>query len=325
MVSRSLVPQFVLRPAQASDLELAYQVTREAMRDAVEQTWGPWLEMPQRAMHAQKFTPATHRFIVVEDLVAGLIAVDEDPDCVWLQKIYLNADWRGKGIGSSLISAVIADANRRNKPVQLRVLRVNEGARRLYERHGFTVIEEQPERYVMRREAGRPAAVTIEPWSTEWAAEFARLRDALKVVLQPATMQIEHIGSTSVQGLAAKPVIDILLGAASLADLESNIEALAGIGFEYVPKYEDELPMRRYFVKSQEGGLRVHLHGVVIDSTLWREHLVFRDALCRDTLLREQYQALKLQLAAHFAHDKSAYSAAKGPFIRSVMTALQKG
>ena len=61
---------------------------------------------------------------------------------------------------------------------------------------------------------------------------------------------VEHIGGTSVPGLAAKPVIDVLLGAHSLADIESKIPPLNEVGYADVPKYERELPMRRYFVKS---------------------------------------------------------------------------
>ncbi|MBK8283998.1 MAG: GNAT family N-acetyltransferase [Ahniella sp.] len=312
---------FELREACESDLELAYQLTKQAMRDYVEQTWGPWVDEPQRAMHQQKFSPATHRFILVGGQPVGLIAVDEKPDCVWLEKIYLTADMRGQGIGSALIADTIATAVQRAKPVQLRVLRVNDGARRLYERHGFSVIEVQPERLIMRRESGTANSVSVEPWTAEWAVTFDARSAELLGAFEGANVVVEHIGSTAVPGLAAKPVIDVLLGAATLAEIESRIDPLARLGYRYVPKYEAELPTRRYFVKSVDGELRVHLHAVELDSRIWREHLSFRDALRGDALLREQYQALKLQLAASFAHDKSAYTAAKGPFIQSVMAA----
>ncbi len=313
---------FELREAHESDLELAYQLTKEAMRDYVEQTWGPWVDEPQRAMHHQKFTPQTHRLIIVDDQPVGLIAVDEKPESVWLEKIYLTAGLRGQGIGSALISRVIERADKSDKPVQLRVLRVNQDARRLYERFGFAVIEEQPERLIMKRETKSGTSVSVEPWTADWAADFSERRAELLDVFESADVTVEHIGSTAVPGLAAKPVIDILLGAATLSAIESRIEPLAHAGYRYVPKYEIELPSRRYFVKAEDGARRVHLHAVEKDSRIWREHLWFRDALRRDTLLREQYQTLKLQLAASFAHDKSAYTAAKGPFIQSVMAAL---
>jgi GrpB-like predicted nucleotidyltransferase (UPF0157 family) len=164
-------------------------------------------------------------------------------------------------------------------------------------------------------------AVVISAYSAEWSSLFRAVRDELFEAFAPIEVAIEHIGSTSVPGLAAKPVIDVLLGANALADVESKIESLAERGYAYVPKYERELPMRRYFVKSPVGSLRIHLHAVEHGSRLWQEHLAFRDALRTDSALRAEYQALKLDLAQRFADDKPAYTDAKGPFVRSVIDA----
>ena len=113
---------------------------------------------------------------------------------------------------------------------------------------------------------------------------------------------------------------DVLLGARSLSDIDSKIKTLEGLGYAYVAKYERDLSMRRYFVKSQSGSLRVHLHGIEAGSQIWKEHLAFRDALRADPALVSQYAALKLRLAAEFANDKSAYTAAKAPFIQGVLS-----
>ena len=164
--------------------------------------------------------------------------------------------------------------------------------------------------------------VIVSPYSPEWSDRFRDVRDELLLAFAPLAIAIEHIGSTSVPGLAAKPVIDVLLGADSLTDVESRIEALSGLGYAYVPKYERELPMRRYFVKSSAGALRIHLHAVERGSRLWQEHLAFRDALRADAGLRSEYQSLKLDLAERFAGDKSAYTDAKGPFIRAVLAVV---
>lgn len=153
---------------------------------------------------------------------------------------------------------------------------------------------------------------------------FRDIREELLGVLSPLVVAIEHIGSTSVPGLAAKPVIDVLLGAQSLTYIESRIDPLGERCYAYVSKYEREIPMRRYFVKPADASLRVHLHGVEIGSPIWREHLAFRDALRGDPDLRLQYQTLKLRLADEFADDKSAYPGAKGPFIRSVLEAADE-
>jgi GrpB-like predicted nucleotidyltransferase (UPF0157 family) len=155
--------------------------------------------------------------------------------------------------------------------------------------------------------------------SPTWSRLFLVLHDELQTAFAATRVDIEHIGSTSVAGLCAKPVIDILVGAASLADIEARIPALQAAGYDYMSRYESELPMRRYFVKSPPDSLRVHVHAVVRGGDLWSDHLAFRDALRTDADLRERYQALKLDLAQRFAHDKSAYTEAKGPFIRETL------
>jgi GrpB-like predicted nucleotidyltransferase (UPF0157 family) len=161
--------------------------------------------------------------------------------------------------------------------------------------------------------------------SPAWPRLFLVLRDELQTAFAATHVDIEHIGSTAVAGLSAKPVIDILVGAASLADIEARIPALQVAGYDYVSRYESELPMRRYFVKSPPDSLRVHVHAVVRGGDHWHDHLAFRDALRTDADLRERYQALKLDLAQRFAHDKSAYTEAKGPFIRDAITASANG
>lgn len=164
-------------------------------------------------------------------------------------------------------------------------------------------------------------SAVVSPYSAEWPRQFDRIREELLSVFAPHAVVVEHIGSTSVPGLAAKPVIDVLLGAGTLAEIESRIGQLGERGYVYVPKYERELPTRRYFTKSPAASLRMHLHAVEIDSPIWLAHLAFRDALRSDPALRADYQALKLRLAETFADDKSAYTEAKGPFIQSVLAA----
>lgn len=162
--------------------------------------------------------------------------------------------------------------------------------------------------------------VVISPYTVEWPASFSGVREELLAAFAPFEVVVEHIGSTSVPGLLAKPVLDVLLGASSLSDINSKIKTLERFGYAYVAKYERDLPMRRYFVQSKSDSLRVHLHAVEFGSQFWKEHLAFRDALRADLVLVSQYAALKLRLAAEFANDVSAYTAAKAPFIQTVLS-----
>jgi GrpB-like predicted nucleotidyltransferase (UPF0157 family) len=167
--------------------------------------------------------------------------------------------------------------------------------------------------------------VILTAFSPDWPTQFHAIREDLLAVFTPLVVTIKHIGSTSVPGLSAKPVIDVLLGARSLKDIESKIKPLSEIGYSYVHKYECEIPMRRYFVRASTTSLRVHLHAVELGSRIWQAHLAFRDRLRADANLCAQYQALKLRLAEEFANDKSGYTDAKGPFIQDVLATILAG
>lgn len=161
--------------------------------------------------------------------------------------------------------------------------------------------------------------IVISEYSKDWPAAFTREHDLLVQAFDPIAVTVAHIGSTAVPGLVAKPVIDILLGAASLAAIESRIGQLDAIGYGYITKYERDIPLRRYFVKNCAPTCRVHLHAVQRGSRVWNDHLAFRDILRSDSAVRSQYEALKVGLADEFAQDKAAYTAAKDPFIKAAL------
>lgn len=142
-----------LRAATAADLELTYDITEAAMRGAVEQTWGRWDEVEQRLKHRTNFDPNTTRIVVVDGADAGLLTVEDQPDHVWLVKLYLRPGHQGRGIGSALLRGVLQRADGLGLPVRLRVLRVNLRAQALYARHGFVVMAQTAERCVMQRPA----------------------------------------------------------------------------------------------------------------------------------------------------------------------------
>jgi GrpB-like predicted nucleotidyltransferase (UPF0157 family) len=161
----------------------------------------------------------------------------------------------------------------------------------------------------------------LVPYSPTWPLVFERLRQELLPVLAGVPVEIAHIGSTSVPGLAAKPVIDVLLGAPTLTEIESRVADITRLDYTYRPHYEAAIPQRRYFVKDVEG-VRVHLHGVERGGRLWREHLHFRDLLRTDGARRTEYEALKRRLANVHAGDKAAYTLEKGDYIRSLLSSM---
>ncbi|WP_232316818.1 GrpB family protein [Paenibacillus sp. D9] len=150
-------------------------------------------------------------------------------------------------------------------------------------------------------------------WQTEYESEKARILAALA----GESIWVEHIGSTSVPGLAAKPIVDIAVGVAHLSIADAFIQPLAAIGYEYVPK--PEFPPRRFFRQGEWGKGTHHLHVYEIGSEEWKGNLLFRDSLRSDPGLRRQYAELKADLASRHPDDRAAYTAHKGPFIRTVM------
>ena len=161
--------------------------------------------------------------------------------------------------------------------------------------------------------------IVLSEYQELWPQQFLRVAEQVRAVVPIAGAVLEHIGSTSVPGLCAKPVLDILLGVGSLGEVEAWIPSLGSAGFMYRPEYEVAIPDRRYFVRPEGQTVRVHLHAVLLGGQLWRQHLYFRNALREEPLLREQYATLKRGLAVAHAGDKAAYTEAKSPFIRQVL------
>ena len=164
-----------------------------------------------------------------------------------------------------------------------------------------------------------PNPIEICSYSRNWPEWFESERALLEVVFASDQMRIEHIGSTAVRGLGAKPIIDILLGACSLSLIEEKIPALLALDYEYMPKHEVVFPKRRFFAKPKTRPRRYHLHAVELDSDFWNEHIAFRDALRSDPKLAHDYEKLKRDLALRCGYDRQAYTDGKDPFIHPVL------
>jgi GrpB-like predicted nucleotidyltransferase (UPF0157 family) len=160
--------------------------------------------------------------------------------------------------------------------------------------------------------------VLLTAYSPLWPAIFDLERRRLLEIFEHAAV-VEHIGSTAVPGLGAKPVIDVMLGAPALALVEARIPALEGAGYRYVPEFEKAMPQRRYFTRMDSPPGKFHLHAVVLGSDFWERHLAFRDALRADASLAQRYWRLKQQLSARHRDDRAAYAEAKGDFIRAAL------
>jgi len=161
--------------------------------------------------------------------------------------------------------------------------------------------------------------VQLSVYNPEWVNIFNKEKELLKNSLGSKAIRIEHFGSTSVEGLWAKPVIDILLGVHNLDDAQSFIPQMQKLGYEYISKYEDIMPERRYFKKPVQADLpEFHVHSFELATEHWRRHIMFRDYLRSHDKTKHEYFNIKKELAYKEWNDVNEYADAKTKFIRSI-------
>jgi len=182
-----------------------------------------------------------------------------------------------------------------------------------------------------REDLGRKYPILIAPYDPAWPDLFEREAARLRALL-PADLMgpIEHIGSTAVPGLAAKPVIDMLAGLSSFDEAERRIRpALEDDGYTHIWR-ADEPPGHMMFVKGYgpDGylpGVRIfHLHAAPAGHPIW-ERLLFRDHLRSHPEAAAAYEALKRRLAALHVNDREAYTEGKTDFIAAIMDEARRG
>jgi GrpB-like predicted nucleotidyltransferase (UPF0157 family) len=186
---------------------------------------------------------------------------------------------------------------------------------------------EQKVQRVLREE------IALEPHNPYWPQLFREEEEHLRACIPPGLIRrIEHMGSTAVPGLAAKPIIDMLI---EIGDLDAARTQIAPIleaqGYDYFWRAtfgEDVPPFYAWFIKRdpQTGARTHHLHMITTAPEFaghW-ENLLFRDYLIAHPEIAAEYGSLKLQLAETHRHDRIAYTAAKGEFIANVMEQLRR-
>ena len=155
--------------------------------------------------------------------------------------------------------------------------------------------------------------VRLLPWTPEWIRLFDREAARLLAALPEA--DIAHCGSTSVPGLAAKPILDVLVGLPAPINVEEIQRALRPLGYEHASWAG--VPGHEVFGKGQPRTQLLHV--VPVKGESWDRMLRFRDALREDAKLAARYERLKAGLAARHPNDRSAYTDAKSDFIKRVL------
>jgi GrpB-like predicted nucleotidyltransferase (UPF0157 family) len=160
------------------------------------------------------------------------------------------------------------------------------------------------------------AAVIIEDYDPRWPERFETLRARIDAVLGPLAAAIEHVGSTAVPGLAAKPIIDIDVRLRSEGGLPLAIESLGTLGYEH--QGDLGIPGRQAF-RAPATDVLHHLYICPPGSRAYREHLAFRDYLRSHPKDARAYELLKRSLARRYGNDRDGYTQAKSEFIGAIL------
>lgn len=153
--------------------------------------------------------------------------------------------------------------------------------------------------------------IEVVPYDPAWPAAFANERDALVTALGGALGLIEHIGSTAIPGLGAKPTVDLMAGSADLPVNESAVAVLAKLGYRYLGEYG--IAGRHFFRKGSPP--THHLHWVRRGGDFWWKQVLFRDYMRAVPAEAAAYEELKKGLAEKFHNDRARYTTAKTDFV----------
>ena len=159
--------------------------------------------------------------------------------------------------------------------------------------------------------------VVIEDYSKKWALEYKQEEIKIRNVLGEKLIQIEHIGSTSIENLGSKPIIDIMCGVKDLNEINEFIASFADIGYEFV--WHQEFPERRFFRKGEHRAGTHHLHIYEFDSDFWKNNIFFRDYLRNNPFVLNEYYQLKIRLAEKYPYDRVSYTNGKTEFINLII------
>jgi len=162
--------------------------------------------------------------------------------------------------------------------------------------------------------------VQLSPYSDEWPRLFEAEKALLQAAVGPYVLDIQHVGSTSIPGIPAKPILDIGIAVANYEEAVICVAPIVALGYTY--KGENGIPRRHYFNKGIPRTHHIHINE--INSPAWENQVLFRDYLIQHPEAAQEYADLKLNLAELHPTYRAAYHAGKDPYIESVLHAARE-
>ncbi len=165
--------------------------------------------------------------------------------------------------------------------------------------------------------------VRLTTYNSKWAQIFEKERKFLKRKLGNGIIDIQHIGSTSIPGMPAKPIIDISISIKSMKNSRDFIKLFEDLGYEYRPDFGGP-NIQLLFVKGSESKRTHYIHLMKYQGSIWKNDLLFRDYLRKNKQKAQEYAVLKKDLAKKYSNDRVNYTTSKADFIQSVIKLAKK-
>lgn len=159
--------------------------------------------------------------------------------------------------------------------------------------------------------------VELHPYSTEWAEEFKKEKKFLEGVLKGVAIDIQHVGSTSIPGLSAKPILDVAVAVKDKEGLYTVMPLLSDAGYDVREKIDEfgEVLAIRGTPECQTH----YIHVEILGSEFWTNHILFRDYLLKHPEYIKMYEDMKKESYAKFKDCRKEYTASKNDFIQNVL------
>lgn len=164
-------------------------------------------------------------------------------------------------------------------------------------------------------------ALKLAPYTVQWKRLFEAEKALLHAAVGDYVLAIEHVGSTSIPRMLAKPILDIGIAVRDYEEARICVEPIRALGYEYVG--EHGMPRRHYFVKGDP--TTHHLHMLEATSLDWENMMLFREYLIQHPEAARQYAELKMELARRSPADREAYQDGKAPLIERILELARSG
>lgn len=161
--------------------------------------------------------------------------------------------------------------------------------------------------------------VRIFPYDPKWPEKYEMERERLVALFPEAFLALEHVGSTAVPGMAAKPIVDMIGGVRSLEEADALLPVLCQNGYSTSAEFNATLADQRWLMKHAMGHRTHHLHLLIHKGGEWRRKIAFRNSLRMNPDVARRYQELKANLAEAMGSDREAYTSAKAEFVEEIV------